>query len=55
MTVRAAGFDLLSALLDSWAVWDAVAAELGALSGQGARGPELKPARVRPSLAGWSP
>ncbi|MGZ6070479.1 MAG: HAD-IA family hydrolase [Myxococcaceae bacterium] len=29
MTVRAACFDLLSALLDSWAVWDAVAAELG--------------------------
>ena len=29
MTVRAACFDLLSALLDSWVVWDAVAAELG--------------------------
>lgn len=29
MTVRAACFDLLSALLDSWAVWDAAAAELG--------------------------
>ena len=28
--VRAACFDLLSALLDSWAVWDAVAAEQGA-------------------------
>jgi len=27
---RAACFDLLSALLDSWTVWDAVAAELGA-------------------------
>lgn len=34
MTVRAVGFDLLSALLDSWAVWDAVAAEL-ASPGQG--------------------
>lgn len=30
MTVRAACFDLLSALLDSWSVWDAVSAELGA-------------------------
>ena len=28
--MRAACFDLLSALLDSWSVWDAVAAELGA-------------------------
>ena len=29
MTVRAACFDLLSALLDSWSVWDAVAASIG--------------------------
>ena len=28
-TVRAVCFDLLSALLDSWSVWDRVAAELG--------------------------
>jgi 2-haloalkanoic acid dehalogenase type II len=28
--IRAVCFDLLSALLDSWSVWDAVAAELGA-------------------------
>ncbi len=30
MTIRAVCFDLLSALLDSWSVWDAVAADLGA-------------------------
>ena len=30
VTIRAVCFDLLSALLDSWSVWDAVAAELGA-------------------------
>jgi 2-haloacid dehalogenase len=30
VSVRAVCFDLLSALLDSWSVWDAVAAELGA-------------------------
>ncbi len=30
MSVRAVCFDLLSALLDSWSVWDAVAEELGA-------------------------
>ena len=30
MSVRAVCFDLLSALLDSWSVWDGVAAELGA-------------------------
>ncbi|HVP61781.1 MAG TPA: HAD-IA family hydrolase [Myxococcaceae bacterium] len=30
MSVRAVCFDLLSALLDSWSLWDAVAAELGA-------------------------
>ena len=29
MTVQAACFDLLSALLDSWTVWDGVAASLG--------------------------
>jgi len=29
VNARAACFDLLSALLDSWSVWDAVAAELG--------------------------
>lgn len=29
MIARAACFDLLSALLDSWSVWDAVAAEIG--------------------------
>lgn len=29
MTVRAVAVDLLSAMLDSWAVWDAVADELG--------------------------
>src|SRR5215468_3095152 len=29
MSVRAVCFDLLSALLDSWSVWDGVAASLG--------------------------
>ena len=53
MSVRAACFDLLSALLDSWSVWDGVAASLGRADlGRAWRGRYLE---ITSSVGGYRP
>ena len=53
MSVRAACFDLLSALLDSWTVWDGVAASLGRADlGRAWRGKYLE---ITSTVGGYRP